>query len=74
VDGTQQLHFLISIAHKLYMVFIWYEVTRLGVKNLRSHLGGMQVHFSASQGHSMLFEKQKRGLIRIWELEYHYVN
>ena len=53
------------------MVFIWYEVTRPGVKNLESRLGGMQVHFSASQGHSLHFEKQLRGLIRIWKLDYY---
>ena len=44
-------------------------MTRPGVKNLRLHLGGMQVYFSASQGHSMHFEKQLGGLIKIWELE-----
>jgi hypothetical protein len=56
------------------MVFVWYEVTRPGVKNLRLHLGGMQVNFGASQGHSVHFKKQLRGLIRIWEPEYYHVN
>ena len=62
-------HCISSFNSSQIMVFVWYEVTRPDVKNLGSCLGGMQVHFSVSQGHSMHFQKQLRGLIRIRELE-----